>query len=93
MTTAPNEINWDARKNAVNAEKAEWLDKNCSHLKLLQSHITRAWDEYHEYDGDDAETAFILDIKDAIPSLIKILCDLRQQDFIEQAKAKHPEAF
>ena len=93
MTDSPKGTNWEARKNAVNAVKAAWLDNNADHLKLIQYCLTCYWDEYLESQDGNAAENFMSQADDAIRSLISLIVDLRRQDFIKQAKTNAPEAF
>lgn len=80
-----NTIDWEARTNAVNAQKSAWLDKNMDALKLIQYVITEAYNNYQESDSKNAAIDFVDSSDDAICALITILCDLRNQNFIESA--------
>lgn len=93
MTDSIEKIDWKARAIAVNAEMASWLIDNTAHLELIQWVITQEYDRYCDSDEPDAAESFMFCADDAIRSLIRVVCDLRQRDFLEQAKAKHPELF
>ena len=92
MSDTTPSIDWDARRNAINAQKAQWLDKNDDQLKLIQWVFSRAYDELTEAESISAEE-FVDQIDDALRCLLTVVADLRQQDFISQAHAEHPEAF
>ena len=78
-----NPIDWEARTNAVNAQKAAWLDKNSDQLKLIQFVITQAYDVYQEADFNTGAYDFMHSTDDAIRSLIATVVDLRHQNFTE----------
>jgi hypothetical protein len=80
-----NPIDWEARTNAVNAQKAAWLDKNSDQLKLIQFVIGQAYDVYQEADFNNAANDFMHSTDDAISALITTIADLRNQNFVEAA--------
>jgi hypothetical protein len=83
---------WQLRINAINKEKAAWLNQYESQLKLIQWVLVREFEEYTT-EEDACIDCFIGNTEDAVAALGSIIADLRGRDFYDQARAKNPQFF
>ena len=83
---------WEIRSNAINRQKAKWLEKNKSQLLLISWVIVKQFEEFTAQE-DGCIDCFIGEIEDAVAALATLSCDLRHRNFHDDAELAEPELF
>lgn len=83
---------WEIRANAINRQKAKWIEKNKSQLLLIAWVIVKEYEQFTAQE-DGCVDCFIGEIEDAVAALATVACDLRNRNFHSDAELFEPELF